>query len=103
LLFHPPPHSTLFPYTTLFRSHEHKNMVYWNWISANQKLSEEFIHEHKNLVNWEHVSQYQKLSESFIREHKNLVDWWSISIYQNLDRKSTRLNSSHVKISYAVF
>src|SRR5690606_42151210 len=36
---------------------------------------------------------------------KTLYDYWGTQIadYLNTDRKSTRLNSSHVKISYAVF
>src|SRR5207249_10583498 len=31
------------------------------------------------------------------------IGWESLRFYQPLDRKSTRLNSSHVSISYAVF
>src|SRR3989442_8980495 len=56
-----PPRSTLFPYTTLFRS-----------------------------CRFEHASRGE-LAE----QDKNHV--------RNRDRKSTRLNSSHVRISYAVF
>src|SRR3712207_8452638 len=88
-----PPRSTLFPYTTLFRSlskefiEKYEDKVDWDWcyISKYQKLPEDFIDKHKNEVNWDWISQYQKLSEEFI------------------DRKSTRLNSSHANISYAVF
>src|SRR3954449_8082930 len=57
-----PPRSTLFPYTTLFRS--------------------------------EHTSELQS--------HSHLVAvFWSSDVCS--DRKSTRLNSSHTLISYAVF
>src|SRR5690606_41893270 len=41
----------------------------------------------------------QELSRLFFREHGNLLQLF----LARLDRKSTRLNSSHVKISYAVF
>jgi hypothetical protein len=43
----------------------------WGKLCSQYKLSEEFIREHKNLVWWEYISQYQKLSEEFIHEHKN--------------------------------
>src|SRR3972149_8104596 len=59
LMIRRPPRSTLFPYTTLFRSH----------------------------LNWG-------------------ASYWTNDIYSRLemsDRKSTRLNSSHSQISYAVF
>src|SRR5260221_4620455 len=57
-----PPRSTLFPYTTLFRS---------------CRLGLE------------------------AKKEENLADWYSQVSMQ--DRKSTRLNSSHTVISYAVF
>src|SRR5438876_1676705 len=59
-----PPRSTLFPYTTLFRSQIRSPTPYsrtlWNWIPGGSPL-------------------------------------------ESKDRKSTRLNSSHPSISYAVF
>src|SRR5260221_4511129 len=60
-----PPRSTLFPYTTLFRS--------------------------------EYTSELQ----SSRRRHTRSLCDWSSDVYS--DRKSTRLNSSHTVISYAVF
>src|SRR2546430_11925423 len=65
-----PPRSTLFPYTTLFRSQ----------------------YSHNNGVRGNAPPQggYQALDKS------NTLAVW-------LDRKSTRLNSSHSQISYAVF
>src|SRR5690349_23015753 len=56
-----PPRSTLFPYTTLFRSTDAKKIQHFT-----------------NCVNM-------------------------IGAFASVDRKSTRLNSSHVEISYAVF
>src|SRR5574340_1334666 len=61
LMIRRPPRSTLFPYTTLFRS--------WSQI----------------------ISHLQT---------QNLIKEYSL---ERKDRKSTRLNSSHQKISYAVF
>src|SRR5207302_4620746 len=64
----PPPRSTLFPYTTLFRSDSHFDS------------EREATIERARAAN---VTTLVEIAES--------------------DRKSTRLNSSHVKISYAVF
>src|SRR5690606_41983258 len=76
-----PPRSTLFPYTTLFRSTE----IPQKW----QRLP--VILEPLSL----------QLSES--DNLRTAVDAWSHDMRLAVDRKSTRLNSSHVKISYAVF
>src|SRR5256885_4391334 len=61
-----PPRSTLFPYTTLFRSSVETDAPHAAIASSNE--------------------------ESFVDE-----------VPVHLDRKSTRLNSSHLVISYAVF
>src|SRR5690606_40308919 len=68
LMLRRPPRSTLFPYTTLFRSQDEQVEL----AVAEQETRKR---------------QYQALRDN------NLP----------IDRKSTRLNSSHVKISYAVF
>src|SRR5438309_3535206 len=65
LMIRRPPRSTLFPYTTLFRSRQ----------------------------------RHALLSEISICLKKKGI----FTQYQYLDRKSTRLNSSHSSISYAVF
>src|SRR5438874_7027331 len=67
-----PPRSTLFPYTTLFRSGSGSVVGYSGPDGKIPLVSTN---------NPQVVSAYQR----------------------NLDRKSTRLNSSHVEISYAVF
>src|SRR5256885_12063109 len=73
-----PPRSTLFPYTTLFRS---------LWAQGTSKSdATEIAHE-----------AMRKLGiESLGRRHPGEVSGGQ-------DRKSTRLNSSHLVISYAVF
>src|SRR3712207_7155846 len=75
-----PPRSTLFPYTTLFRS--------WAW---------QIEHEHH--VNRGYVYSSAATSDDdaraeFLRKNPKAPAE---------DRKSTRLNSSHANISYAVF
>src|SRR2546426_6917264 len=70
-----PPRSTLFPYTTLFRSHP--------------------------LRHWK--------NSATVQERSSTLCWWTAfaplwrMVFLNRDRKSTRLNSSHLVISYAVF
>src|SRR5439155_4962123 len=86
LLLPRPPRSTLFPYTTLFRSH---------WADAPG---------HKLFMPQPFAAGL------FARCHaqheiKNLVAHGldALLTVRDGDRKSTRLNSSHVAISYAVF
>src|SRR5690606_42055819 len=78
LMIRRPPRSTLFPYTTLFRSRgEQATGV---------------------LVRGAHVDQVLGADRL-----DHLVPEGADGEVLLLDRKSTRLNSSHVKISYAVF
>src|SRR2546430_17651451 len=74
LMIRRPPRSTLFPYTTLFRSH--CRMPVWFRKNIADKL-------------------FQPVRVSLIPG--------SPPILELRDRKSTRLNSSHSQISYAVF
>src|SRR2546429_3303984 len=85
-----PPRSTLFPYTTLFRS-----------------LFEKYPHY---VFNFSGANRYRLMKEYYPAEFAKLAQYvhagrWfpagSIIFFQ--DRKSTRLNSSHGYISYAVF
>src|SRR5690554_7482880 len=81
-----PPRSTLFPYTTLFRSSKELKDKPWHVEGSEQ--STWILMDYINIV----VHIFQKET----REFYNIEDLWG-------DRKSTRLNSSHVRISYAVF
>src|SRR5258708_27281993 len=78
-----PPRSTLFPYTTLFRSED-------SFISGAPDLAVEVISS---------SDTYSEI-ESKVRDY--LGAGCSIVVVVE-DRKSTRLNSSHQIISYAVF
>src|SRR2546430_4266049 len=72
-----PPRSTLFPYTTLFRSRS--TSLFWRSPFAAIWLARPDLSAHE------------------VRRRQ------SIGRIATLDRKSTRLNSSHSQISYAVF
>src|SRR3712207_7161103 len=91
-----PPRSTLFPYTTLFRSAEQRGLevVEAQIKSTDQDMSSQitqFKAEGVNLVALT-VAPGQLASAAVAMEAQGLED-----------RKSTRLNSSHANISYAVF
>src|SRR2546430_10120540 len=79
-----PPRSTLFPYTTLFRSQNPNARV-----SAPLRSSPIALYQRENLQDWLMLAQPNSVIE--------------LSIGSQTDRKSTRLNSSHSQISYAVF
>src|SRR5205807_8761946 len=81
LILPPPPRSTLFPYTTLFRS-----PISQNAFDA-VRLSK--MAERNNLLR---TKQLEKCVQKLAR-----------FLLPSKDRKSTRLNSSHLVISYAVF
>src|SRR5439155_5752039 len=83
LMLRPPPRSTLFPYTTLFRSDP---IFIVGLPRAGSTLLEQILASH-----------------SLVEGTMELPDVPRIANELNLDRKSTRLNSSHVAISYAVF
>src|SRR5690349_23327501 len=70
-MIRPPPRSTLFPYTTLFRSLQHHDVK-----RRARRPGERLRLQEPDLLARRHPER---------------------------DRKSTRLNSSHVEISYAVF
>src|SRR3712207_7749433 len=82
-----PPRSTLFPYTTLFRSRGVFDLDHVGAVVAEQHRGD------RRRVHRAHV------------EHPDAGQWsprlptWG----RRVDRKSTRLNSSHANISYAVF
>src|SRR3712207_7527448 len=89
-----PPRSTLFPYTTLFRSSP-----------LGRVLGRE----------WHRDTAYGVAARGYVRSGRADDEWISshlelrgaegelLSGYGWVDRKSTRLNSSHANISYAVF
>src|SRR5206468_8589555 len=77
LLIRRPPRSTLFPYTTLFRSS----------------------------LSFPGYGIAMKMGYPMLWDSAKEIDypWIEITTRRAIDRKSTRLNSSHDQISYAVF
>src|SRR5690606_41788556 len=88
LLLLPPPRSPLFPYTTLFRSSRTKTRGLTSSAPFFSALRFFF-------------SSFLCCFSSSLRRCSGRISWRRSSL--SADRKSTRLNSSHVKISYAVF
>src|SRR2546426_12643638 len=76
LMIRRPPRSTLFPYTTLFRS-----------CTGSPGFAR---------LPWPCRAPHQRLAARPARYRRRRESWQA-------DRKSTRLNSSHLVISYAVF
>src|SRR3712207_9196042 len=80
LMIRRPPRSTLFPYTTLFRS----ELVLRTGLRRGEVAG----------LRWEDIDLIA--GRLIVRQQRVQVD-------TVVDRKSTRLNSSHANISYAVF
>src|SRR2546430_10180213 len=89
-----PPRSTLFPYTTLFRSRESPRK---GWLREASEGAGRGPPEGQTDGNRPVHVRRDLRARSFSGRHVDRVRRWP------LDRKSTRLNSSHSQISYAVF
>src|SRR3712207_8281894 len=84
-----PPRSTLFPYTTLFRS-------IWDLLLPDEAPVAAD-------VDLDFLAGQFKLSGGAIRNCSLAAAFQAADEGDVIDRKSTRLNSSHANISYAVF
>src|SRR2546430_7495750 len=85
-----PPRSTLFPYTTLFRSRER---VRGGGRAARSARAGHVVVAHVRAAAARAVGERRRAQRARL-----LLD-----VRPTQDRKSTRLNSSHSQISYAVF
>src|SRR5258707_7435260 len=81
-----PPRSTLFPYTTLFRSIA--TVMEYDEFKVGVPIMTQVI------------DRFEAMQQTLKKDFANVIVVPSVKI---LDRKSTRLNSSHANISYAVF
>src|SRR3712207_7478063 len=92
-----PPRSTLFPYTTLFRS------LVVSGAPCYPKNGEAWCPYHPIGGGMPPPPQKLRISKSLIITTSIFSCSYLHSSLSYLDRKSTRLNSSHANISYAVF
>src|SRR3712207_7289955 len=111
-----PPRSTLFPYTTLFRSQagydDHDIVEAEDGADALSKVSSEdpdLVLSDWNMPNMSGIECLQALRASgsaipfgFVTSEGS-AEMREKAANAGADRKSTRLNSSHANISYAVF
>src|SRR3712207_8605382 len=90
LMIRRPPRSTLFPYTTLFRSLHQKGRL-----------------QVCGIAHADHEAVGAGTGKLHADQREDLVGGGELAVghggRHHLDRKSTRLNSSHANISYAVF
>src|SRR5207244_11010137 len=93
------PISTLFPYTTLFRSERGCRKDHRNRRRVRRSLGGERPGRLLEPVRAARVHDRQRLLQEGRPERRNVLS----AEERGLDRKSTRLNSSHQIISYAVF
>src|SRR5688572_31192632 len=93
-MIHRTPISTLFPYTTLFRSNKSKTYAKSIKSQVRKRLKNyDSIDTHPDLNSYGKNDNYE-WRQYFLRDDETTL---------SKDRKSTRLNSSHSQISYAVF
>src|SRR3712207_7948049 len=96
-----PPRSTLFPYTTLFRSPPGYRMT----PADLEPLIDDWVVQPNTAATanirslWKNASVRERIAEIASLE----LEAWDGAGGMKEDRKSTSLNSSHANISYAVF
>src|SRR5689334_24692171 len=89
-----PPSSTLFPYTTLFRSEQEGIHTVWDYDNGRNTLL---------LVDSDGPYQARPPIQAAMETDRVGATEKDHMTSFTVDRKSTRLNSSHSSISYAVF
>src|SRR2546430_13263843 len=89
-----PPRSTLFPYTTLFRS--------WKLASYMGRINYAFANRYLLTLTGRYDGSSRLAAGHKWSFFPSVGLGWQLG-EEPLDRKSTRLNSSHSQISYAVF
>src|SRR3712207_7228425 len=93
LMIRRPPRSTLFPYTTLFRSHRRRGATARQHVVQPRGATP--LNPRKGSTATRQPPSTSPLSGTKLRVGADVAG--------GRDRKSTRLNSSHANISYAVF
>src|SRR5690606_40132525 len=99
----PPPSSPLFPYPTLSRSSGLESVTVTateiDNDGAENPYIEEFLEQYQKISNFENGQANGYFSPEGVPYHS--VETLMVEAPDHGDRKSTRLNSSHVKTSYA--
>src|SRR5690606_39521859 len=95
-----PPDSTLFPYTTLFRSW-YRNLLRPGTSRTSRVMGQKYPVQ-STVCLLALVAPKRWIGMNHVKQHTQVSATMPNSSFKP-DRKSTRLNSSHVKISYAVF
>src|SRR3712207_7725764 len=93
-----PPRSTLFPYTTLFRSDEGRGEI--PSLVGVVGVELRYRNTRELGAGGKHLQARDCLLE---RQARVVLGYVGHREVHEVDRKSTRLNSSHANISYAVF
>src|SRR3712207_9538738 len=98
-----PPRSTLFPYTTLFRSKTLVKGVYKGEMAGGKPNGKgNVLYDNGNTYEGQFVKGKRHGSGVFTFADGEKYEGQWFQNQQHGDRKSTRLNSSHANISYAV-
>src|SRR3712207_7809407 len=101
-----PPRSTLFPYTTLFRSAGALAAAFVRSPHAHARIVDVDVDAALDVEGLVAIYTYEDLTGPLAAPLPVLIPHPQLTAPRTgypLDRKSTRLNSSHANISYAVF
>src|SRR2546422_6489585 len=98
LMIRRPPRSTLFPYTTLFRSLHGE-------VRRAAEITQHFLELAQHPIGAAEPSDCSIVLNGVLAEREGTLKELGVKLVRSIpqDRKSTRLNSSHGYISYAVF
>src|SRR5207245_11691386 len=103
ITMHLPPPSTLSPYTTLFRSSTHQHSGSRNVTCIYGITQSDIAVTRRRHVPYGGKTSLQSQSSIPGADQRLARHREAQALIANIDRKSTRLNSSHGSISYAVF
>src|SRR3989454_11590606 len=98
-----PPRSTLFPYTTLFRSRKRHRSLRWHGLQGgDREVTAPPLPSHRPTAALLLGAHADQISLRYQKPVGPLELVHGLLYLRPGDRKSTRLNSSHLVISYAV-
>src|SRR2546426_8692907 len=98
-----PPRSTLFPYTTLFRSHDLAREGPVHDVGRREAVQRHPERAREPREHARHQERHEAIAPDLDADELRTRLVVADRLESLADRKSTRLNSSHLVISYAVF